>query len=123
MKGKVILSGIAVVAVLFVLGWGYVIVGSWTYSEGERTGIVTKFSHKGMFVKSWEGELNIGGLEQGGIAQVWRFTVDEPQMVEAVQQAQRSGERVTLKYRQQFQQQSWKGMTDYFIVGVETVDK
>lgn len=53
-----------------------------TYSDGERTGVITKFSHKGMLIKTWEGELNMGGFDQGGVATIWAFSVDDPVIVE-----------------------------------------
>lgn len=100
---------------------GCVYVGGMTYSDGERTGVITKFSHKGMLVRTWEGELNMGGFDQGGVATIWNFSVDDPAIVEKIQQAQRDGGRWTLKYRQQFMQQSWRGATDYFVIDVVRV--
>ena len=120
MKNKqTIFFGLAAVALVFFLIWSYTAVGGMTYSEGERTGSITKFSYKGMMVKSWEGELNTGGMEQGGVASVWKFSVSDESVVEKVQEAQRAGGRWTLKYEQQFMQQSWRGATSYFITDVQ----
>lgn len=105
------------VAVIFV--FAYVNIGSLTYSEGERSGVITKFSHKGMLLKTWEGELNMGGYDQGGVASVWQFSVDDSEVVEKIKKAQRAGGRWTLTYRQQFWSQSWKGQTEYFVTHVE----
>jgi hypothetical protein len=112
-------------ACLLVFGLGVkgcIAIGSMTYSEGERTGTITKFSHRGMVIKTWEGELNMGGFDQGGVASTWAFSVDDPAIVEKIHQAQREGGRWTLKYRQQFSKQSWRGATDYFIVDVIKVN-
>jgi hypothetical protein len=109
-----VLGFVLVLAVPFT----YVKIGSFTYSEGERTGTVTKLSHKGLLLKTWEGELNMGGLEVGGKSSVWQFSVDDPAIIEDIKKAQRAGGRWTLKYRQQAMKQSWKGSTDYFITEV-----
>ena len=118
MKKKIIIGLVVILLGCFALGGGCVIFGGITYSEGERTGTITKFSRKGMTIKTWEGELSMGGAVQGGTANVWQFSVDDPVVVEAVQQAQRDSGRWTLKYRQQWKTQSWKGATPYFIVEV-----
>lgn len=104
---------------------GCVYVGTFTYSEGERTGTIAKFSYKrslrtGLLIRTWEGELQQGGLDQGGLAKVWSFSVDtnDPVVIEKIHEAQRSGGLYTLKYRQQLMQQSWRGETDYFITDV-----
>ena len=36
-----------------------------TYSEGTRSGVLTKISKRGFVFKTFEGELNVGGLNQG----------------------------------------------------------
>ena len=46
----------AVVAFLMVYGW-YSWEYNFTYSEGERVGVVQKFSKKGNVFKTYEGEL------------------------------------------------------------------
>lgn len=77
------------------------------YSEGSRIGIVTKLSYKGFIWKSWEGEMNMGGMRQqrdkdgntSAIANVFEFNVD-PAAVDKVKAAQESGRAVELVYRQ-----------------------
>jgi len=80
------------------------------YSEGSRVGVVTKLSHKGLVFKSWEGSLNQGGTknitdEQGNssvVANAIDFNVSDPAMVEKLQAAMNSGERVEITYSQWF---------------------
>lgn len=117
-NSKYVWIGVAVLVFLALCVKGCTMVGSMTYSEGERTGTITKFSHKGIFIRTWEGELNMGGLEVGGKASIWAFSVDSPAIVEQIHKAQRAGGNVTLKYRQQIMQQSWKGATEYFVTEV-----
>ena len=115
--------GAVAVLALVLFGWGYLSIGAWTYSEGERTGVVTKFSHKGMAIKTWEGELNMGGFDQGGVGSSWKFSVGDPDVVEKVKEAQRAGGRWSLMYRQQNWVQSWKGAKDYFVTDVQQASK
>lgn len=110
-----------IAAAILLLGFGVrgcVYVGTFTYSEGERTGTIAKFSHRGLVIKTWEGELHQGGLDQGGVAKVWNFSVNDPAVIEKIHEAQRSGGHYTLKYRQQLMKQSWRGDTEYFITDV-----
>lgn len=123
MNKKTIAGVLGLLVGLLILGWGgCVMIGGITYSEGERTGVVTKFSHKG-FPKTWEGELNMGGWDQGGKPQAWAFSCCDPAVVDKLQAAERSGHRVTLVYRQQLRKQPWKGETDYFVTNVVQGEK
>lgn len=122
------------------VGYLYFSSAGWTYSIGNRAGVVVKFSKKGTFFKTWEGELSMGAVDQGGVREKWAFSVEDDQMamtqdgndnlvpvengkrvVDLIQEAVDKGHRVKLLYRQQRAVQSWKGATDYFIVGVEVV--
>lgn len=79
------------------------------YSNGSRVGVVTKLSYKGLVWKSWEGELNMGGVRQqsdgnGGtqtVPNVFTFNAD-PDAVAKLQDAMKTGARVELIYRQWF---------------------
>jgi hypothetical protein len=47
---------------------------SWSYAEGERAGVLQKFSKRGWICKTYEGELAMYVV--GGIApQIWNFSV------------------------------------------------
>lgn len=95
------------------------------YSEGDRYGVVNKFSHKGFFCKSWEGELTMEGFQQtdhGVTANVWQFSVrpnDEHGIVEKLQQAAASGKRVKIHYHQAYLAPACETETDYFVKDVE----
>lgn len=71
------------------------------YSEGSRTGVLYKLSHKGIVWKSWEGELNLGGLrstEQGAVANIWKFSVVDPAVAESANKLE--GKNVRVQYVQ-----------------------
>ena len=121
MKNKLLFI-VVPVFVIIALAWGYISIGHATYSEGDRAGVVAKFSTKGLVVKTWEGELHMGGLQDGGVPKVWEFSVDDPEIVKAIQEAQISGKKVVLHYKEQLLNQSWRGSTNYFIIGVKYID-
>lgn len=77
------------------------------YSEGSRSGIITKMSYKGIFFKSYEAEMNMGGLRkkkddkgrESYIANVFEFSVSK-QAIKEIQSALDSGEGVKVTYNQ-----------------------
>ena len=122
-KFKIGLALFAVVALLAawqgVRFWWY-----HGYSTGERTGTVRKLSVKGTpLCKYAEGELALSGGQMGQSVDVFTFSVDDhsdanPTM-KALREAERSGARVSLHYRQDLK--SWWRCTphEYFITAVE----
>jgi hypothetical protein len=63
-------------------GGCYYGLGDRTYSEGHRDGHVFKFSHKGFFHKSWEGEMAMPGFRSTGgeapaVTNIWAFSVED----------------------------------------------
>lgn len=81
------------------------------YSDGSRVGVLRKFSRKGTFYKSWEGEmlLNFTSDPHGAIVpEVFEFSLDPqpthgedvPALVAALNKALDSGKRTRLTYVQ-----------------------
>jgi hypothetical protein len=83
-----------VIAVLGVALWTWLAL-NWSYSDGERAGVLQKFSHKGWLCKTYEGELALY-IVSGIQPQVWYFTVRNPQTAAEVEKA--VGHRVQLHY-------------------------
>ena len=94
------------------------------YSDGDRTGIVVKLSRKGIWdsTKSWEAEMNMGGVtsdgEGGVIGNVWKFTVEDEAVLKKVQEAQRTQKKVTIHYTQWRVKPSTRSDTGYFATDV-----
>jgi hypothetical protein len=79
-----LLGGVGLV-VLLVAGY-FVFVLNWSYSEGERSGVLQKFSKKGWLIKTWEGELAMTTVP--GVAPViWNFTVRDDTAAQQVSAA------------------------------------
>lgn len=116
MKRKIIL--IATTAMILT-GCNY------TYSDGTRSGIVDKFSYKGFICKSYEGELNRGGVTNTGdglIANTFKFSVKSESIVREIEKAAQSGKRVTLTYDQKALPEFCGRKTDYVVTKVTYIN-
>ena len=61
----------------------------WSYSDGERAGVLQKFSKRGWICKTYEGE--VAQYVVGGVApQIWNFSVRDPAVAAAVAQGGRA---------------------------------
>ena len=98
------------------------------YSNGERIGMITKFSKKGLIWSSWEGTLN---TTQTGMnsANQFEFSVDndvnDPKVIATLDSAATYGWKVKVKYHETFGK-NWfsnRGETNYFVKEVEVLDK
>ena len=93
------------------------------YSEGTRSGILTKVSKKGFIFKTYEGELIIGGLNQGDgaimPASIFYFSVTDKVVYDKLEADQ--GKKVVLHYKQVLKNFFWQGETDYFVSQVTFV--
>ncbi len=67
----------------------------WAYSEGDRAGVLQKFSKKGWLCKTYEGELALYVV--GGVApQIWYFSTRDEDL--AKQLATAVGKNIQLHY-------------------------
>jgi hypothetical protein len=92
---------------------------SWAYSEGERAGVLQKFSKRGWVCKTYEGELALYVV--GGVApEIWHFSARDAQVVEQLHAA--VGQQVRLHYAEhRGLPTDCFGETDYFVTSVEVV--
>jgi hypothetical protein len=91
----------------------------WSYSEGERAGVLQKFSKRGWICKTYEGEL--AQYVVGGIApQIWYFSVRDDAVAD--QLARAVGQQVRVHYREhRGLPTTCFGDTDYFADRVEVI--
>ncbi|MFC5409516.1 hypothetical protein ACFPMF_09370 [Larkinella bovis] len=112
------------VFLLIVFGIFYYLT-AWSYSDGERAGTISKYSRRGYVFKTWEGVLNVGGFsgETGSLTpQFFDFSVKDDSVARQINQAVKTGQRVTLHYEEKLVKLPWNGETKYFVTGVEIVD-
>ncbi len=114
----VLLLALAVAAAAFAL-YAYAAL-HWSYSEGERAGILQKFSRKGWVCKTWEGELAMS-IVPGVTPTIWDFSVRDGRVAEAMSAA--VGKRVTLHYAEhRGVPTSCFGETPYYVDAVRVVE-
>jgi hypothetical protein len=68
---------------------------SWAYSEGERAGILQKFSRKGWVCKTFEGELALY-VVPGMAPQIWYFSTRDEKLAAELSKA--VGEQIRVQY-------------------------
>jgi len=114
-----ILIGILIIGCIIT-----VLICSYTYSEGSRAGVLIKFSKKGFIFKTYEGELNIGGMgnvpntAQGNV--IWTFSVKDEAVADKL--ATMEGQKVSLHYEEKVKAMPWQGETDYYIIRAEKIE-
>ena len=114
----VLLLAVAAVAAALVLYTVFTL--HWSYSEGERAGILQKFSHKGWVCKTWEGELAMS-IVPGVTPTIWDFSVRDSRIAEQMSAA--VGRRVTLHYSEHVGvPTSCFAETRYFVDAVRVVE-
>ena len=93
---------------------------SWSYAEGERAGVLQKFSRRGWICKTNEGELAMYVV--GGVApQIWHFSARDKTVADQLHKA--VGHQVRLHYAEHpGLPTSCFGETRYFVEHLEVVD-
>ncbi len=103
--------GIIIISLCVLFATWYATVYYASYSDGVRSGELIKFSRKGLFFKTWEGEISQGISG----AQIFSFSVEgkNSEIIEQLEKYQ--GRYVKLTYKERFATISWLGDTKYFI--------
>ena len=96
-------------------------------SEGERTGIVTKISKKGIKFKTWEAQMNLGGLSTNSegvtVPNVWAFSIKDDELAKTISEVSRQGSPVTIQYEQMVAVPFSVGETNYLAKSIQTNNK
>lgn len=104
------------------------------YSEGVRAGMINKFSNKGLFWKTYEGQMALEGIVSGKNsvgANVWNFSLDRQarngenteELAEKIRQSLETGTKVRVTYVEPLATWPWRSGTDYLIQNVEPVEQ
>ncbi|HCQ11903.1 6-phosphogluconate dehydrogenase [Flavobacterium sp.] len=116
MLRKVIMYFVLALVLVFTAYFSFVYFA--TYSEGNRSGELIKFSKKGYVFKTWEGELSQGISG----AQIFKFSVmdNEAEVIQQMKDLQ--GEYVKVTYVERYRTFPWWGETNYYITDVVKED-
>lgn len=91
------------------------------YSEGTRTGQLTKFSEKGWILSTYEGEIVMGGLstnmDGAATANIFQFSTTEQEVIDTLKA--NAGANVTLTYTEFFNVNIAEGNTNYLVTSVK----
>lgn len=115
--------------ILFIVMVIFVLSSCENYSNGDRVGMLTKFSKSGGIWKSYEGQLNMTQTGMNTSGEAFAFSIDndnEPQgLVNTLDSANRFGWKIKITYHQVLLKNlfSNRGQTDYFITKCEILDK
>jgi len=112
---------IALVSPLIALALYTLVMYNWSYSQGDRSGILRKFSKKGWICKTWEGELAMTTVP-GVMPELWQFTVRKDSIARVVTAA--LGNEVVLHYSEH--RGLWSdcfGETPYFVDSVTVIPR
>ena len=97
------------------------------YSDGYRAGVPIKVSSKGKIFKTYEAEINVGGLtnsSEGVLPSSWSFSVkaSDELVLTKLDQAIEENKRVKVYYHEKYAVLFWLGDTKYFVYDVQILD-
>ena len=94
----------------------------YVYSDGVKNGTLTKITQKGLIFKTYEGQLNLGGMVSDGdggmVANVFNFSMKDDNLFKELQANQNS--RVSLKYNQYLNVPITVGSSNYIVNSVSS---
>lgn len=119
-KTKKIFKLTIFLVVIFLAGliyWKYF----YTYSEGYRAGLLQKFSNKGTFFKTYEGEMILSSVSSTRditiASEKFQFTVINKELIRQFDTLQ--GENVIVHYRQKNSSVFWRGDSKYLVDSIK----
>jgi hypothetical protein len=116
--GKLLLVAIVILPTAAMAIWTAIAL-AFSYSSGDRTGYIQKFSKKGWLCKTYEGEIAMVNVP-GQVANTFQFTVRDDSIAKLISESQ--GKRVAISYDQhKGMPTSCFGETEYFVKGVRVV--
>jgi hypothetical protein len=111
---------IAVVLVAFLIYWYYFN----SYSTGNRTGMLQKFSKKGNIFKTYEGELILSSISSTKdvtlASEKFLFTVIDDSIATILNNYE--GKMLVVQYDEKRKTLPWRGDTRYIVNGVDIVE-
>ncbi|WP_418645334.1 6-phosphogluconate dehydrogenase [Tenacibaculum insulae] len=101
--------------IIVIASFYYAFIYFVPYSEGVRSGELIKISHKGVFTKTWEGEISQGISG----AQIFSFSVESKKKQVIADLKKYQGRYVKVTYKERFGSFFWLGDTKYFVTKVD----
>ena len=112
---------IIVIALAVFIYWKY----SFTYSEGNRAGLLQKFSYKGNLFKTYEGELIMSSVTSNQnvalASEKFYFSVPDKELARKLLHLE--GSPVMLHYKEKNGVLPWRGETKYLVDSISSIQK
>jgi hypothetical protein len=108
---------------ILILGLGLFVYWKYyyTYSDGYRSGLLQKFSHRGNVMKTYEGELVLSSVASTNnvalASEKFFFSVANDSIAKVLQNFE--GKRVRLHYKQKNGALPWRGDSEYIVDGIQ----
>ena len=114
-------------------GAGCEIMNRTTYIEGSRVGYIVKFAERGLLWKSYQGEVNMGGVLNGTMGgatlSTWNFSIDNQRrhnenvdsLVAVINRFLSEGKPVKITYTAPFYTWPWRSSNRYLVQSVDVV--
>jgi hypothetical protein len=119
-KTKTFFKWLAFFIFLFLAGFVY-FKYFYTYSEGYRSGLLQKFSNKGVFVKTYEGEMILNSVASSKdialASEKFYFTLINKDLIRQFDTLQ--GKDIIVHYRQKNGTVFWRGDSKYLVDSVK----
>lgn len=107
---------------LILVGMYLAVVLNVSYSDGDRTGYLQKFSRKGWICRTYEGELAMTTVP-GVAPTIWTFSVWDEKVAKEINDLNLLGKRVVLHYREyRGIPSTCFGETGYFVDGAHALE-
>ncbi|HLD15503.1 MAG TPA: hypothetical protein VJB94_02900 [Candidatus Nanoarchaeia archaeon] len=111
-----------------------IISNDYEFSKGVRTGMINKFSHKGLIWKTYEGEMALEGMVSKGNTvgvNVFDFSIDNQkrhdenidEIRQKIEEAIDKGKKVKITYFQPLTTWPWRSSTSHLIQKVEFIEE
>ncbi len=113
---KYVLPIIGIIIVFLIIF--FVARYSYTYSEGNRAGRLIKFSKQGFMFKTYEGEMNLGGVTNAAnnsmmMNYMWDFSVTNQAVADSLLKLE--GKEISVHYKEKMAKLPWRGDTKYIV--------
>jgi hypothetical protein len=130
---KILLALLIVIILIAGCTGGCEMLNRTTYIEGTRVGYIVRFTQRGLFFKSYQGEVNMGGVMNsamgGATPNTWNFSLDNQRrhnedldtLVAAINVFLGQGKPVKITYCAPFFSWPWRSSNRYLVQKVEAI--
>ncbi len=104
-----------------LVAMGATLGGCWDTGAGDKVGTITRLNKRGVFCKTWEGEIIRGGLNTGSgvMGGAFHFTIESEDLAKKVQHYMDTQQEVKIGFRSEGITFCRSDSNDYFLTSIE----